>query len=181
MNLKHVFIISLISLSSIATAPVKDAGMIYDELLTWQENVRIVNLRAKIDTADFTPELFLQALYLYVNNPEIVYRQAVIETGWFTSKVFRELNNISGMHYATTRETTAIGWRWADYYNGRYHKMSKYSHWSDSVRDIALWQQYWRSQGKDLEDYYGFLRDLPYAAATNYISLVKSIDLPHVI
>ena len=136
MKFKHGFIIFLISLSSIATAPVKDASVVYDELLTWQENVRIENLKVKIDTSCFSPELFLQALYLYVDNPEIVYRQAVVETGWFTSPVFRNLNNIFGMHYAYTRETTAIGWRWADYYNGRHHKISKYTHWSDSVKDI---------------------------------------------
>ena len=178
MKLRYVFTILLILLFKTATAPVKDQGVIHDELLSWQENIRVTQLKARIDTADFSPELFLQALYLYVDHPEIVYRQAVVETGWFTSPVFKNLNNISGMHYADKRETTAIGWRWADYYNGRYHKMSKYAHWSHSVYDISVWQEYWKAQGHDLGDYYGFLRDLPYAAAKDYLTLVQSINLP---
>ena len=174
---KYVFIILYILFFEAVSAPVKDRDMLYDELLLWQEQVDRKNLKAKIDTADFTKELFLQALYLYVENPEIVYNQAKIETGWFKSPIFRELNNAFGMHYPYSRETTAIGWRWGDYYNGSHQKMSEYTHWSESVKDISLWQQYWRSQGHDLGDYYGFLRDLPYATAPNYIRVLRSMEV----
>ena len=91
MKLRYAITISLILLFKTSTAPVKDQGMVCDELLSWQQQVYTKNLKAKIDTADFSPELFLQALYLYVDHPEIVYRQAVVETGWFTSSVFKGL------------------------------------------------------------------------------------------
>ena len=80
------------------------------------------------------------------------------------------------MHYPYVRETTAIGWEWGDYYGGAHQKISKYKHWSDSVKDIALWQQYWKNRGKQMDDYYQFLEDLPYATATHYIKTLKSME-----
>ena len=171
MKLKHAITILFILFFRPATAPIKDRGLVYDELLAYQESVYIENLKVKIDTSDFSPELFFEALYVYVDNPEIVYRQAVLETGWFTHPRFTVYNNSIGMKPAKSREHLQ---------SGVWKGHATYTHWSNSIKDYALWQEYWKSKGYNMGDYYGFLRDLPYATADRYIETLKLIGLPYV-
>ena len=176
--MKWILFLTLYILSAqICVAPTITKEQVYDQELQWQENHRVTQLKAKIDTADFTPELLYQALVLYVQDPDIVFNQSKLETGWFKSSIFLQLNNAFGMHYPLSRETTAIGWRWGDYYGGSHHKISKYNHWSDGVKDVALWQQYWKDKGKQMDDYYQFLNDLPYATAKRYIYTLKLMEI----
>ena len=159
----------LLIFTQISVAPVKDQGTHLDEMLAAQEYHGRQQLMAKIDTADFDTLIFLRALHLYVENPEIVYAQAKLETGWFKSPLFLKHNNPFGMKYATKRESTAV-------YRariGRIRNYAGYNHWSDAVKDVALWQQYWREQEKLQDDYYQFLQDLPYATAKRYVKTVK--------
>ena len=117
---------------------------------------------------EFTPELLRQALYFErILSPEIVFNQAVHETGYFTSELFWVANNCFGMRYPGRRETTAI----SEY---KYH--ARYKHWIDSVRDLKLWQAYWHSKGYDLTDYIAFLIDVAYATDKRYIELITNIS-----
>jgi hypothetical protein len=48
----------------------------------------------------FSPELLKEALFFEkIKSPEIVFIQALIETGYFKSELFLEANNLFGMRY----------------------------------------------------------------------------------
>ena len=168
-----LFLILNILFIQISVAPVITQEQVYDQRLQWQENHRVAQLKAKIDTSEFTPELLYQALVIYVQDPDIVFNQSKIESGWWTSPLFLKHNNPFGMKYAMKRETTST-------YRARIGKIKNYagySHWSDAVKDVALWQQYWKVKGKEMDDYYKFLHDLPYATAKRYIPTLKSMEV----
>ena len=92
-------------------------------------------------------------MYYEVQCPEVVYAQAVLETGHFRSKVFKEYNNLFGLYDSN------IG----DYY--------KFDHWSDSVRAYKDYVQRKYNSG----DYFQFLIDLPYATDPEYVNKLKQI------
>lgn len=117
-----------------------------------------------LDTLSFSPENLKKALlYLEVKQPAMVYCQAVLETGHFTSRIWKKYNNLFGMKVAKKRYCYAYG------------KINKpgtagYRHWSGSVKDMKSFQVYWEKKGWDLEnDYNNFLTKLPYAMSKNYV------------
>lgn len=78
----------------------------------------------------FTPEKFKEYLLeLNLRYPEIIFAQARLETGNFTSRAFREQNNLFGLHVARQRPTLAKKGK------GR---LAHYSSWRDSVVDYAF-------------------------------------------
>ena len=91
-------------------------------------------------------------LYLEIPHPKIVYTQAILETGWFTSKGCSKDNNLFGL------------------YKGKHHK--KYTHWKESVR---AYKKNISSKYKPNEDYYMFLKRIHYAEDPNYIAKLKQI------
>lgn len=91
-------------------------------------------------------------LYLEIPHPKIVYTQAILETGWFTSKGCTKHNNLFGI------------------YEDGYHK--KYTHWKESVR---AYKKFISSKYKPNEDYYMFLKRIHYAEDPNYNSKLKQI------
>ena len=121
-----------------------------------------------IDTLRFTPEGLKQALYLLgVKNPDIVYKQAVLETKHFTSNIFKENNNLFGMKHPNVRSTTSLG-------KNRGH--AKYANWLDSVIDMTHFQNYYSHRIKKSSDYYKFL-DGVYAIDGSYTKKLKSISI----
>lgn len=132
-------------------------------------NEKILNKLNKLDTKEVSikldqPEYLLSnnpeedlidVLYHYnVQYPEIVYAQAVLETGNFNSRVFREYNNLFGLYNSYEK----------DYY--------KFDHWVESVLGYINFIQYRYKEG---EDYYDFLIRIGYAEDPKYIDKVKSI------
>ena len=93
-------------------------------------------------------------LYYEIKHPEIVYAQAVLETGHFKSKGCTRDNNLFGL------------------FNSREMKYHKFSHWSQSVEAYKNWIQ---NRYKDSEDYYTFLERIGYAEDPNYINKLKQI------
>lgn len=86
--------------------------------------------------------------------PEIVTAQAILESGNFKSKLFRERNNPFGLYDSKNKEYF--------YFN----------HWTD-----ALLAYKFKVQNKYKEgNYYLFLKELPYAMDKDYISKVKNIE-----
>ena len=117
----------------------------------------------------FTIELFKQALYFQeIENPGIVFRQAVLETANFASELFEKAFNCFGMRRAFARPCPAVG----DYL---FH--AQYFHWYDSVRDYKLWQEYRKANGWILDDYFAFLWGVGYAEDSYYIDKLKQIDI----
>jgi hypothetical protein len=116
----------------------------------------------------FTPELLKQALFFEkIKSPEIVFIQAQIETGYFTSELFLKANNLFGMRYPRVRDTFA---------SGEYEYHAEYRSWLSCVLDYALWQKHYSDKGYDLESYLLFLEDIGYATNKKYISLIKEMS-----
>jgi hypothetical protein len=117
----------------------------------------------------FSIELFKEALtFAGVSSPEIAFRQAVLETGNFTSELFFYGNNLFGMRLPRTRNTTATG-------EFQYH--ARYYHWFDSVLDYKLWQVFYARLSYDLSNYLEFLTIIRYATDQNYINKLQNIDI----
>ena len=99
--------------------------------------------------------LLLEALKYYnVQHPEIVYAQAVLETGHFRSKVCKEYNNLFGLY---------------DSKNGDYYR---FNHWSESVVGYLNYIQY---KFHPPDDYYTFLQSIGYAEDSLYINKLKRL------
>jgi hypothetical protein len=115
----------------------------------------------------FSIELFKEAL-TFAGVSEIAFRQAILETGNFTSELFFYGNNCFGMRLPHTRTTKAIG-------EFNYH--ARYYHWFDSVLDYKLWQVFYASLSYDLSNYLEFLTLIRYATDQKYISKLQNIDI----
>lgn len=107
-----------------------------------------------------------------IKHPQIVYAQALLETGEFTSVIFKENNNLFGMKYVQdfgtkyTRPTTAVGSKYG-------HAI--YEHWKKSVDDYQLWQQMFKRTPTEKEDEYFTLLKNKYAEDSRYVSHLKII------
>lgn len=101
-------------------------------------------------------EGLIEALDYYgIQFPEIVYAQALIETGHFKSKLCTQYNNLFGL------------------YNSRTKSYYKFDNWWDSVIAYRDKVQY---KYKGNTDYYTFLVKLPYATDPNYIRKIKQLE-----
>lgn len=92
--------------------------------------------------------------YYNVQYPEIVYAQAILETGHFKSNLCINGNNLFGL------------------YNSRKGKYYTFNHWVNSVEAYVKYVQY---KYKPPNDYYKFLEELPYAIDKEYINKLKRI------
>ena len=100
-------------------------------------------------------EGLMEALEYYgVEYPNIVYAQAVLETGNFKSDLCINGNNLFGL------------------YNSRKERYYTFDHWTESVEAYINLVQY---KYKPPNDYYQFLKDLPYAEDKDYINKLKNI------
>lgn len=92
--------------------------------------------------------------YYEIQYPEIVYSQAILETGHFKSKGCIVDNNLFGL------------------YNSRQKRYYKFNHWTESVRAYKNWIQY---RYKPPNDYYEFLKRIRYAGDPNYVNKLEQI------
>jgi flagellum-specific peptidoglycan hydrolase FlgJ len=122
----------------------------------------------------FSEDLLKKCLdYEGVKYSEIVILQSRLETGYYSSDIFLKGNNLFGMRYPSHRPTVAAG---------IYKEHARYAHWSDSVIDYALWQEWYLSRGYrlgsdgDNDFYLVFLRSIPYAEDPRYISKLVKIS-----
>jgi uncharacterized FlgJ-related protein len=121
-----------------------------------------------IKRLDFSLELFQELLSLYdVPYADYILRQAILETGNFTSDIFVENNNLLGMKHPRVRPTTSIG-------SNRNHAM--YHHWTESVEDYLLWLEYYKDKGWSTEDYFKFLKEVGYAEDPLYIYKLQNLN-----
>lgn len=89
--------------------------------------------------------------YYDIHHREIVYAQAILETGHFTSGGCKRGHNLFGLR------------------DKHYHA---YNHWSESV---VAYKNKIQSRYKPGEDYYKFLERIHYASDPNYTRLLKAI------
>lgn len=101
---------------------------------------------------------------LNIQNIDVVYSQICLETGNFTSNIWKSNNNLIGMKYARQRPTTAIG-------EERGH--SVYNSWRECLIDYSIWQSiYCRNLTKN--EYLQVL-DKCYAEDENYINKLNKL------
>lgn len=92
--------------------------------------------------------------YYDLHHTDIVYAQAILETGYFKSNLCTEHNNLFGL------------------YNSKTKKYYRFDHWTDGVIAYKDWIQ---RRYKHPEDYYKFLSRIHYAEDSTYILKLKQI------
>jgi len=134
-------------------------------LITKKFEDKYNNVIEKWIDISFTEENLIMSMYdLDIQHKETVFRQAVVESGNFKSKLFKNGNNLFGMRRATQRETKAL--------KKTYMGYAKYPHWIHSIIDYKIWQG-----DKNINDYKTFLKKRNYAKNVNYFSHLKSVRL----
>lgn len=116
----------------------------------------------------FSEDLLRKCIYYErIKYQDIVFFQSQLETGYFTSDIFLNGHNCFGMRFPNRRPTVATG---------AYKEHAQYSHWSESVIDYALWQNWYLSRGykiggsNDDAFYLVFLTCVHYATDPRYVS-----------
>lgn len=100
-------------------------------------------------------EGLIEALEYYkVKHPQIVYAQAVLETGHFKSDLCLNGNNLFGL------------------YNSKKHRYYTFDHWKDCIIAYKEMIQY---KYKDGDDYLNFLKEIGYAEDSEYICKLKEL------
>ena len=116
--------------------------------------------------------LYEQIIKFGIKFPDVVFAQAVLESGNFTSRLFQSANNLFGMKIPTKRESSAIGQTKSGY--------SKYDDWNFSVYDYFLWQDYMLKRHGDLtKSQYLALLGRIYAEDKRYVSSIKRVIGEH--
>lgn len=90
-----------------------------------------------------------------IKQPEIVLKQAILETGWFTSKLLMKKNNLFA--FRATK------------------KYMRFDTWQESIDYYKRWQDDRYKNPK--ENYYSFLMRIKYARTLEYIKTLKRISL----
>lgn len=115
----------------------------------------------------FNKDEFIQFLKdINIKYPEVVYAQAVIESG-FKSKLFINNNNLFGMRVAKSRPTLASE------KSGSY---AHYANWKESVIDYALYQSYFIRNIDSKEEYIAHLANSYSEEKNSYIIKVRKIS-----
>lgn len=100
-----------------------------------------------------------------IKYPHIVLAQAKLESGNFTSKVFKQNHNMFGMRMPKQRPTTSIG---------EEDGFAVYRDWQDCLYDYALYQAYTMSTVDDEMEYFSRLEE-KYCTDTGYVNSVKAL------
>lgn len=93
-------------------------------------------------------------IYYNVDYPDIVYSQAILETGNFKSRVCYEYNNLFGL------------------YNSRKGDYFRFNHWVESV---VAYRDMIQGGHRYEEHYYDYLKKIGYAEDKDYSNKVKKI------
>lgn len=148
MKLKKILFVSLVVLCSFTTKNNPEPVLLTHELL-----YEVINEKN-------------------IKHPEVVFAQAVIESGHFKSPLFINKNNLFGMKVPKKRETTAV--------NKGNKGYAKYHSWDSSVDDYLLWQQFTLKNKSELtKTQYLSLLGKIYAKDKKYISSLKRVMSEH--
>lgn len=123
------------------------------------------NFTRRADIPFSTANMLKMMTDIGIAYPDIVMAQAKIETGHFTSKVFKENHNLFGMKLAYQRNTTAVG---------EQHNHARYTSWRQSVIDYKIWQDRLIGKLNTRSKYLRYL-DKHYAESKQYVTLIKKM------
>lgn len=106
---------------------------------------------------------------LNLKYPHIVYAQAMLESSNFSSKIFKENNNMFGMKQAQVRINLARGTQYGHAY---------FDSWEECLYDFAYHRATYLSNLKSENDYYQYLGK-HYAEDSGYIDKLKTLVNKH--
>lgn len=128
-----------------------------------QKSIHEIELKIDHSYYDLTPENVYRELMKHeVKFADIVLRQAILETGWFTSYNCLTRNNLFGM---TGGKKTP----------DNVHGYMIYKDWTYSISGYKRWQR--RHWSDIYPDYYTFLKSVGYAESPEYIDKLKKIKI----
>ena len=140
----------------------------FQEGLEQPAETELVVLEA--DEDQFSQEALVEELKaLNVRFPHIILAQAILETGYYDSRIYHENNNLFGMKEARARATTAKGTQLGHAY---------YDHWKESVTDYALYQAAYLNKLRTEKKYLNYL-EKNYAEAKDYDVMLTEIIQRH--
>ena len=111
----------------------------------------------------FTVQKFVTELQIQgVKFPDIVLRQACLESGFFTSNIWKKYNNPFGFCFKD--------------------KYLQFDDYKQAIKYYKDWQDRWfpyyvKDRLIDSNSYYKFLNDIQYASDSLYIQKLKGINL----
>ncbi len=127
------------------------------------EEARLIVMREEnVFSKEKLKEYILQ---LNIKFPQIVLAQAELESGNFTSPIFKENHNFFGMKCAKLRPTTNKG-------ENKGH--AYFDTWRDCVVDYAFYSATYLNDIRSEAEYLDYLRQ-NYAEDPNYVDKVKQI------
>ena len=130
------------------------------------EETKSIIIKENQKENEFSPEkLKAYILQLNIRFPNIVYAQAVLESGNFQSDIFRTNNNLMGMRRATTRPTTN---------KGEQFDFAVYDNWRSSVEDYAMFAASYLNNIKTEDEYFAYLK-ANYCTDSGYVDRIKVI------
>lgn len=167
--LKYTYIVLYVLVLTFITYSVHQLRMsqkaCVEEYSTMQVDT-LQNREIYIASNPFTPSIFKDYLTeVNVKFPEIVYAQAVIESGNFSSSLFLNHNNPFGMKIAKQRPTLN---------NGGHPIYASYYSWQHSVLDYAYFQSRFMKAYDTQEKYLNRLSQI-YAEDPTYIDKLKKV------
>ena len=148
MKLKTILFASLLMLMSFTTIKETESVSLTHELLYEQINEKNIKF------------------------PDIVFAQAVLESGHFKAPLFINKNNLFGMRIPKKRETTAV--------NKGKKGYALYENWDSSIDDYLLWQEFTlKNRGNLTRSQYFALLGKVYASDKRYVTSLKRVISEH--
>lgn len=139
---------------------------------SWNSNVSFINRiihdtdTLRVHTKPFSQDALIDLLEdCNMKYPYIVLAQAKLESSNFTSKVFKQNNNMFGMRKARQRITSAMGEK---------NTYACYRDWMDCVYDYAMYQSSVMCNISNEEEYFARLGER-YAEDVLYVVKLKRI------
>lgn len=151
-----------------------NGGLTLNQEIHIDKNGRATVEDVKKDKDDDEKNLEINYTNLYkkiiksgIDYPEIVFAQAVLESGHFRSPIFKSNNNLFGMRFPRKRETVAIEDR---------KGFSAYEDWNKSVEDYKMYQDYILDGKRISRDRYYDILDRSYSeSGKSYSNKLKLI------
>ncbi len=148
MKLRTILFASLLMLTSFTTIKEAESVSLTHELLYEQINQKNIKF------------------------PDIVFAQAVLESGHFKAPLFINKNNLFGMRIPKKRETTAV--------NKGKKGYALYENWDSSIDDYLLWQEFTlKNRGNLTRSQYFALLGKVYASDKRYVTSLKRVISEH--
>ncbi len=148
MKLRTILFASLLMLTSFTTIKETESVSLTHELLYEQINQKNIKF------------------------PDIVFAQAVLESGHFKAPLFINKNNLFGMRIPKKRETTAV--------NKGKKGYALYENWDSSIDDYLLWQEFTlKNRGNLTRSQYFALLGKVYASDKRYVTSLKRVISQH--